>query len=203
MGTRLAKIISVLFHPVMVPTYITIIILNLNAYFVHILPLKAKELLLGMVFLSTCALPLSLILLLIYSGKMFSLQMEKRQERTFSLLIISIFYYLTWWMLGQMPVSKVFPVIMIGIFYTSVTVLALNLFFKISLHMCAAGGATGVLIGLSLLLLQPIQMLLMLMILISGVIGFARLKLNSHNSSQVYLGWIVGVVIMLSVMNYL
>jgi hypothetical protein len=203
MGTRLAKVISVLFHPVIVPTYITIIILNLNAYFVHILPLKAKEMLLGMVFLSTCALPLSLILLLIYSGKMFSLQMEKRQERTISLLIISIFYYLTWWMLGQMPVSQVFPVIMIGIFYTSVAALALNLFFKISLHMIAAGGATGVLIGLSLLLLQPIQMLLLLMILFSGVIGFARLKLNSHNSSQVYLGWIVGVVIMLSVMNYL
>jgi len=143
------------------------------------------------------------MLLLIHSGKMLNFQMEKRQERTISLLIISIFYYLTWWMLGRMPVSPVFPIIMIGIFYTSVLALALNLFYKISLHMLAAGGATGVFIGLSLLLLQPIQLIIMLMILISGIIGFARLKLNSHNSAQVYLGWIAGVVIMLLVMNYL
>lgn len=203
MGTRLAKIISFLFHPVLMPTYITGILLSLKTYFVLVLSLKAKGMLMGMVFLSTCSLPMSFILLLIFSGKMFSLQMEKRQERTISLLIISIFYYLTWWMLGRMPVSPVFPVIMIGIFYTSVVGLTINLFFKISLHMIGAGGATGVFIGLSLLLLQPVQLLIMLIILLSGIIGFARLKLNSHNSAQVYLGWIVGVVVMISVMNYL
>jgi hypothetical protein len=203
MGTRLAKIISFLFHPVLMPTYITGILLSLKTYFVLVLSLKAKGMLIGMVFLSTCALPMSFILLLIFSGKMFSLQMEKRQERTISLLIISIFYYLTWWMLGRMPISPVFPVLMIGVFYTSVVALTINLFFKISLHMISAGGATAVFIGLSLLLLQPVQLLIMLMILLSGIIGFARLKLNSHNPAQVYLGWIVGVVVMISVMNYL
>jgi hypothetical protein len=203
MGTRIAKIISVLFHPVLIPTYIIGILLNLNVYFVQVLSLKARGMLLGMVFLSTCALPLLFILLLIYSGKMFSLQMEKRQERTISLLITSLFYYLTWWMLGKMPVSPVFPIIMIGVFYASTVALAANLFFKISLHMIAAGGATGVFIGLSLLMTQPIQLIVMLMIFLSGIIGFARLKLGTHNSTQVYLGWLAGICIMIFVMNYL
>jgi hypothetical protein len=203
MESRLAKIISVLFHPILMPTYIMGIMMNLNAYFVLILSLKAKGMLLGMVFLSTCILPLSIVLLIMHIGKEISLQMEKRQERTISLLVISIFYYLTWWMIRRMPVSPVFPVVLIGVFYTSVVTLVINLFLKISLHMIAAGGAAGVFIGLSLLLLQPIQFLIILMILLGGIIGFARLKLNSHNSAQVYLGWIVGVVVMLSVMNYL
>jgi hypothetical protein len=203
METRLAKIISVLFHPVLMPTYIIGIILNLDAFFVLILSVKAKLLLLGMVFVSTCILPLSIVLLIKHSGKILSLQMEKRQERTISLLIISIFYYITWWMLRQINVSPVFPVIIIGIFYTSAVALTINLFMKISLHMIAAGGAAGVFIGLSFLLLQPIQLLIILMILLGGIIGFARLKLNSHRPVEVYLGWIVGVIIMLSVMNYL
>jgi hypothetical protein len=203
METRLAKIISVLFHPILIPTYIFGIILNLNTYFVLILSWKAKGMLLGMVFLSTCILPLSIVFLIIHSGKVLSLQMEKRQERTFSLLIISVFYYLSWWMLRRMLVSPVFPVVMIGVFYTSVVALVINLFMKISLHMIAAGGAAGVFIGLSLLLLQPIQLLIILMVFLGGIIGFARLKLNSHSPAEAYLGWIVGIAIMLSVMNYL
>ncbi len=202
MEIRLAKFISVLFHPVLMPAYIMGILLNLDAYFVLILSWKAKGMLIGMVFLSTCILPLSIILLLIHSGKMLSLNMEKRQERTVSLLIISIFYYITWWILARMQLSPVFPVFMIGIFYTSVAALVINLLLKISLHMIAAGGATAVFIGLSFLLLQPLQLLIMQLILLSGIIGFARLKLNAHNPAQVYLGWIVGMVIMLSVMNY-
>jgi hypothetical protein len=202
MGIRIAKIISVLFHPVLVPTYITGVLLNLNIYFVLILSLKAKWMLLAMVFLSTCALPLSFILLMIYSGKMLSLQMEKKQERTFSLLITSLFFYLTWWMLGKMPVSPVFSIVIIGVFYASVAALAINLFFRISLHLVAAGGATGVFIGLSLLLTQPMQIIVILMIFLSGIIGFARLQLGAHNSAQVYLGWLTGIFIMLSVLNY-
>jgi hypothetical protein len=201
MEARLAKIISVLFHPVLMPTYIIAILLNFNAYFILILPMKARTILLGMVFVSTCILPLSIILLIMHSGKVLSLQMEKQQERIFSLLVTTIFYGLTWWMLRQMPVSKIFQLVAIGIFYTSVAALTINFIMKISLHMIAVGGAAGVFIGLSLLLIQPVQMLIIVTIFLGGIIGFARLKLNAHNPAQVYIGWIVGLLIMLSVMN--
>jgi hypothetical protein len=203
MEIRLAKIISVVFHPILMPVYIMGMLLNLNAYFALVLTAKAKIMLLGMVFLSTCIFPLALIFLFIHSGKMLSLQMEKRQERTITLLAISVFYYLTWWMMGRMQLSPVFSVFIIGVFYTSVVALTINLFMKISLHMIAAGGATGLFICLSLLLLQPLQSVVVGMIFLSGIIGFARLKLNSHNPAQVYLGWIVGMTVMLSVFYFL
>ena len=202
METRLAKIISVVFHPILMPTYLIGMLLNLNAYFALVLTAKAKIMLLGMVFLSTCIFPMALIFLFIHSGKMLSLQMEKRQERTITLLAISMFYYITWWMLGRMQLSPVFSVFIIGVFYTSVFTLTINLFMKISLHMIAMGGATGLFVGLSLLLLLPLQSIVVIVILLSGIIGFARLKLNSHNPAQIYVGWIVGMAVMLSVLNF-
>lgn len=200
---RIAKVISVIFHPVVVPTYIIAVLLTLNAHFALILPLKAKGLLLGIIFISTCIFPVLMVLVLKYTGKVLSLEMENRQERTLILAISGVFYYLCWWMLRQMNFSMVFQLFMIGTFYTLVITIVVNLFWKVSLHMVAAGGATGMLIGISLLLIQPVQAILLLTILLSGIIGFARLKLQSHDPAQIYVGWIVGLVVMLSVLNFL
>jgi hypothetical protein len=201
METRIAKVLSVLFHPLIVPTYIFTLLLSLNAHFALILPLQAKGFLLGIILISTCIFPLLLVLLFKYTGKLMSLEIESRQERNLSLAIAGIFYYLSWWMLRQMHFSPVFQLFMIGTFYVLICTIFINLFWKISLYMVAAGGATGVLISLSLLLTQPVQTIIFITILVSGIIGFARLTLKTHNPAQVYLGWIVGLVVMLSVMN--
>lgn len=203
MEKRIAKVISVLFHPLLMPTYIFALLLNFNAHFALVLPLEAKGFLLGIIFISTCIFPLLIALLFKYTGKVMSLEMESRQERILSLAISGVFYYLSWWMLRQMHLSPIFQLFMIGTFYTLVFTILINLFWKISLHMVAAGGATGALISISLMLLQPIQAIIIFAILMSGIIGFARLRLESHNPAQIYLGWIMGLVVMLSVMNFL
>ena len=203
MEVRIAKVISVLFHPLLIPTYIFVLLLTLNAHFALILPLKAKGILLGVIFISTCIFPLLMAVLFKYTGKIMSLEMESRQERILTLAVSGVFYYFTWWMLRQMHLAPVFQLFMIGTFYALAFTLLISLFWKISLHMVAAGGATGALIGLSLLLIQPIQAIIMIAIALSGIIGFARLKLESHNPAQIYMGWIMGLLVMLSVMNFL
>lgn len=203
MEMRIAKVVSVLFHPLLMPTYIFTLLLSLNAHFALALPLQSKGFLLGIIFTSTCIFPLLMVLLLKHTGIISSLEMETRQERIMTLAFSGVFYYLSWWMLRQMHFSPIYQLFMIGTFYALLFTLLINLFWKISLHMVAAGGATGMLIGLSLLLAQPVQAIIILIILMSGIIGFARLKLESHNPAQIYLGWIVGIVVMLSVMNFL
>ena len=203
MESRIAKVISVLFHPLVMPTYIFVLLLTLNAHFALILPLKAKGLLLGMIFISTCILPLLMIILFKHIGKVMSTEIEGRQERILALIISGVFYYLSWRMLRQMHFSPIFQLFMIGTFYALVFTLLINLFWKISFYMVAAGSAAGMLIGLSLLLNQPVQIIIVVTIVISGIIGFARLKLESHDPAQIYLGWIVGLAVMLLVMNLL
>jgi hypothetical protein len=202
METRIAKVISVLFHPLLMPTYIFALLLILNAHFALVLPLQAKVLLLGTIFISTCIFPLLMVLLLKFTGRILTLEMQSRQERILSMAITGVFYYLSWWMLTQMHLSPIFQLVMTGIFYTLVITILISFFWKISLHTIAAGGATGLFTGLSLLLLQPFQAIILMAILLGGIIGFARLKLESHNPAQVYLGWIVGFLVMLFVVIF-
>ena len=63
--------------------------------------------------------------------------------------------------------------------------------------MLGIGGITGGFIGLMLFQSLYSPMLLIAIILLSSLVAFARLKLNTHNESQVYVGYLVGVVVML------
>lgn len=68
----------------------------------------------------------------------------------------------------------------------------INFFWKISVHSIGVGGINGLLIGISRIMEAEITPLLFLSVLIAGLVGFARLKLNAHNYSQVYTGFLLG-----------
>jgi membrane-associated phospholipid phosphatase len=59
------------------------------------------------------------------------------------------------------------------------------------------GALLGVFLSLSLKLMINIQLLILLLILLSGLVGFSRLKLNMHGPAQVYVGFFVGLLVML------
>jgi hypothetical protein len=61
------------------------------------------------------------------------------------------------------------------------------------------GGITGVFLGFSLRIGTAIFPLLAILILLSGVVGYARLKESSHNPPQIYVGYIVGAILMIVV----
>ena len=65
--------------------------------------------------------------------------------------------------------------------------------------MLGMGGLTGVFLGFALRIGIDIFPFLAFLILLSGLVGYARLKVNSHNPPQVYAGYIVGVVLMIVV----
>ena len=69
--------------------------------------------------------------------------------------------------------------------------------------MLGMGGITGGFIGLMLMRSIYSPMLLIVLISLSALVAFARLKLNTHNESQVYVGYIAGVSIMLGLITLL
>ncbi len=68
--------------------------------------------------------------------------------------------------------------------------------------MIAAGGMLGMILGLTLLSIITNPIYLIAAILISGLIGFARLKLNAHTQAQVYAGLLSGISIMIILAFY-
>ena len=75
----------------------------------------------------------------------------------------------------------------------------ISYFWKISAHLVGWGGLVGLILILSLRFNTDLMLFLILAILSSGFIGFARLKLEAHNPLQVYSGFLLGFVIMIVV----
>lgn len=64
--------------------------------------------------------------------------------------------------------------------------------------MVAHGGLLGTFLSLVYILNQDLIYFVYGIILVGGITGFARLKLRAHSQFQVYLGYLLGALFMLS-----
>lgn len=197
METKLARVISVIFHPLLLPTYAMLILININTHHILVLPLKFRYLTVLFVFLTSFVMPTLIFTILLKLGKIQSLEMHSRRERTLPLLIVAIFFYGTYYLLKQGPHFALFNIFMLGATLLVIVSLFINYFFKISIHMVAVGGLFGTFAGFSILFKHDLIFLLYLIVLAAGLIGFARLKLKAHTTRQIYTGFLLGVVFML------
>lgn len=196
METKIARVISYFFHPLMIPLYILLFLLNVNTFFSPGLDFSFKLILLGVICLTTILFPL-LIIFLLYKKKLVrSLFLESREERIYPILIIAIFYYLTYYLMKGIRISPIFSYYMLGATFLAILALIITFYRKISLHMLGIGGMSGLILGLAFNLSLNMVYFLLPAIFVSGITGFARLKLNSHKPSEIYSGFLVGAVIM-------
>jgi hypothetical protein len=196
MEKHAARFISYLFHPLFIPFFTFLILLSLNTYFALLIPLKSRLILLGTVFLMTVILPL-VITLFLYKQKLIrSVFLESREERIYPLLIITIFYYATYYVLKGLHISFLFSYYMLGATFLAILALIISFYWKISLHMIGMGGVFGLMMGLSLNFSMNILYPILAVTLVSGMVGFARLQENAHKSAEVYSGFLMGAVVM-------
>ncbi len=192
METKIAKIISFITHPLLIPTYAFLILLNLNVYFSLLLPFDAKLILVLGIFSVTFMLPSLMILLFLKNSIISSLQMETKQERIYPFITTAVFFYVACFLLKQLPFLSVFCIFLRGTTFLIILVIIINFFWKISVHMVGIGGMLGTFAGLSYRLAMDMDYIIISLILISGIIGYARLKMGAHNSAQIYTGWLTG-----------
>ncbi|MFH0866880.1 MAG: hypothetical protein V1904_11845 [Bacteroidota bacterium] len=197
METRLTKIISFLFHPVFVPVYGLLLLFNMKSHFSFGLILKARLLILSFVFVTTVLFPLLIAALMKRQGFIESYQMKSREERRFPYLITAVFYFVTYQMLRQMQLPEIYSFYFMGATLLLAMVVIINIWWKISIHMVGLGGISGMLCGLALALSCDMTFLISSVFLISGIVGYARLKSETHKPSEVYCGFLAGFVIMI------
>ncbi len=203
MDNKLAKIISLLFQPLLLPTYGFIVLFNLNAFFSLVIPSEAKWMILLIVFVSTFILPTLFVLILYNKGVVKSMYLRTKEDRVLPFIGTIVFYYLAYYLIKRLQISPIYYYFIIGTTFTVVVAMIINFFWKISIHMMAMGGMLGAFIGLSLVLMINLPILITIIIIASGLVGYARLKLNEHTPAQVYSGFAVGAVIMLGLFVFI
>ena len=198
MEKKLAGLISVICHPLMLPTYALLVFLNINYFISYSYTSEIKLYLILFVFIMTFIIPGSLIFLLKKLKVIKSLQMSGRQERILPLAMMSVVYYITYYSLSKAGILAVFNLFLLGTTIVTLFTLVVNFYTKISLHMISMGGIAGTFLGLLLVYPLDLRWMFYMLVLMSGIVGYARLTISDHTVRQVYNGFMMGFVVMLA-----
>lgn len=192
MAKKFAQIISIIFHPVFIPTLGFLLFFNSGFYFSFI-TWEAKRFVLMIVLFSTGILPLLAMALLSINPK-FEFSFETGSQRVLPLLISSVSYYLGYILLNRINAYPVFKIFLIASVLVIVVLLVLSLKWKISSHMAGMGGLTGALLALSFRTgTNPVWAIVMVIVL-SGMVATARLKLEKNKLWHLEAGYALGFV---------
>ena len=196
MNRKTSLILSVLFHPVLMPV-IAMGLMIFGDPIVHaMLSPKMTAIMLSMVFLLTVLGPLVMVYLIYRLGLIRSFYMRSRDERAIPLLVIALFYYLTYYLLKGMYLPQLFHMYMLGATLMIIILIVFNFFRMVSLHMAGIGALTGLMTGIALHYERNTAWVVLACILLSGIIGTARLKQDAHQPSDLYIGWLTGAIVM-------
>jgi len=201
MQERVAKIISVIFHPLLIPTFGLIILFNTGTYLSYT-PFSVQLILYLRIFFATYLLPISLIILLYKIGVIENILLNTKQDRTFPLLVSGVSFLLAYYLLLQFQIGL--PAILVNLLLVScVSVFAnfgINFFWKISSHTIGIGGLTALALSMFFQLNINTLALFSSLIFLSGLLATARLFLQEHTPAQVYVGFLLGFFIAFSIL---
>lgn len=174
-----------------------LLIFNIDETRLWIPPGEVQLFILGLTFTVTFLLPLLNALLLLKMKQINSLSMETKEERKIPYLIAAIFYLGEYYFLVKADFPGIIQGLMIGATLLVVSVLLINIFWKISAHMVGIGGLCGMILAISYRLQINLPFVLIILFLLAGLMGFARLRLSAHNPAQVYAGFLLGISVQL------
>lgn len=204
----LAKILSFIFHPLFILVYVLTLLMVINPYLFRIPDEKIKVVFFTYTMVSLIVIPVISILILKQLNVIKSFRMEDKMERVGPLIIVGIVYmwlFLNYKNTASVPI--IFAAFLLGSVFSVFVSFFINNFTKISLHTVGMGGLTAAVMLMKYKLKYDtlyvnlyflgqynvnIYLILLLVILIAGLIGTARLYLNAHTTKQVYLGYLIG-----------
>jgi len=194
-----AKIISILFHPLLMPSIGFLILFNSGTYLAY-LPLDYKKMILIIVTICTLVIPLSMIPFFLYQKIIFSVHMSEKRERYIPLLVSFLLFLFCFYLLQRIRIPPAYHAFCLGCVISAGTAFIITSKWKISAHMIGIGGLIGLIAYLIFYLQVNLELYLALAILVAGMTGTARMMLDAHKPSEVYIGFLVGLTVIPAVM---
>lgn len=191
MSRRIALLFSVIFHPALIPLLGVAIIFVFSPFYMSS---SVFLLVATYVFLGTYLFPLLLLLVLKKMKMVSSLHLSDPKERVYPYLTSALFFYLTAASLSKFPIPLYIP----SYLYAGMLIVGVALIFlkriKISMHMAGMGGLVALILFLSYQFSIQFLVVIAMAFLVSGVVGTSRLILKAHSTTEVYLGFLLGLV---------
>lgn len=198
---KVYKIISVILHPIVVPT------IGVILYFILIpsnYASSTKLTLLSLVFVTTYLIPLLILVIFKRLKLIQTFNADSIQERKLPVAMMIVLFYLL-----ANTITNTTGMNDIGLLFyaTSAALTATYVCFafqlKTSLHLLSLGISTSFFIVLGFIYASSFSTVVVVNILLAGVVANARLYLKAHTPSEVYLGFFFGFIAPLGVYYFL
>lgn len=187
----LAHALSLIFHPIFMPSYGIILFLNYTDNFSY-LPDKFVWVIYAVVWVFTLAFPLLMLFMYKKLGKISSYTMPDHKERVVPMFMVLLSFVAAIVLLHRLRV----PILIFNYFIGTGAVLLLlsvvSFWWKISAHMAGIGGFIAASVMLGFFLQLNTSFLVALLFLIAGYVGWSRLYLKAHTNLQLLAGFVTG-----------
>ena len=201
-----SHIISYVFHPLFILTYMLILLLLINPYLFGVNTIGDKGVLIAQMVSQTIILPVFATFMLKKLNFVKSMRLEKRMDRIAPYIYTGILY--TWVFINTLNYHPfALSTFVLGSTIALFVAFFINNFSKISAHTVGAGGLLGMVmitkrffsyefftVPIPGLMSYQISMstLVVISTVICGLIGTSRLILGAHNNRDLYAGFVVG-----------
>lgn len=191
----LAKALSIVLHPVFVPTLVfAFFVIASPSLFFGLTPKNVNMWLISIAYI-TITFPLLVVFLMWRLKFIETIHMNEPKERYGPLIASMLFYFWVFWLFHkQFDAHLLIQGFLLGVFFTTVLVFMASIFFKISMHSAAWGSVATFAIIYSFQGKEHFLPFLIASILIAGLVGSIRLFLQAHTLRQVIAGYIAGII---------
>jgi len=186
--------ISVVFHPLLLPTLMFFVIFRYVPQAFRPLPDEAVPYVLIALCTTTLVIPVLSLLALKLTSSIKSLQMAEREDRIIPFTFIGAFYAITTYKFyDKLNLNPVLVKLMLVATVLIATLTIITLFWKISIHSAGMGGLVGFILALVRMfpgseLLAPFTIAVVAL----GWVMTARLFLKAHAIDEVVAGAVLG-----------
>ena len=203
--TIFSKAIAIIFHPVFTVIYSYLIYFNIQNIYNQMLFLAAPKIywaLLFFLFLMVVFFPLVTIYIMYRNKTISSMSIPIRKERLPVLILISIYYLMTYYIFRYWNTTllNLFHPYLSFLFAGLVlifTLTAITYFWKISLHSSSISALCGGMMA-ETIVAHPVSSqdqvfyINMALLVLVGIVCFSRLYLKAHTVSQTITGIALG-----------
>jgi hypothetical protein len=190
-----AKVISYVFHPLFIPTYVYFYMTQMFPYEFSGMLSDAALFRTLVVFINTAFFPAVAIFLLWRLKFIESIFLKTQRERIAPYIIVMIFYWWLWY-LSKNFTDQPFAlrIFFLGTFLTTPVALILNNFFKISMHAIGVGCAVAFITIISFNTSVHLGQSVAVALIIAGLVCTSRFIVSDHTNKEIYTGFLLGVI---------
>ncbi|MCC6817284.1 MAG: hypothetical protein IT245_00110 [Bacteroidia bacterium] len=194
----LAKVFSVLLHPLFLLNFGLFAVLKYHPYFVskfydtHFYSISL------FIAINTLVMPMLSMYLLKRFKFIDDFAISNPKQRLMPYGIVAVLLSFTCYQLYKNEIHGLPIAFMIATVLCVVFNILLNMKFKVSSHAIASGGLVALFLFLTVIKhLSVFNGLLIGSVLLAGISGWSRLELKAHSEAQIYIGFLSGLTIVL------